>query len=277
VREEPGLLDYACRWPLRLWMLLVGLFLYAPLVVLVVMSFNDSRRTTQWRGFTLDWYRRVFSDLELLQSLFNSLTVAALSTGLSLVLGTLAALALWRFRFTGRVMADRALALPIVVPEICVGVAMLVFFARVMPWPADLAWPLSLGPIVIAHVSFSFPFVAVVVRARLQGFDRSQEEAARDLGASDWQALWDVVIPHLRPALLAGALLAFTLSLDDFVITFFTAGPDTVTFPVKVYSMVRFSVTPAVNAVSTLLLAVTVLLTFLALRLQARADRESRP
>ncbi len=276
MREEPGLLDYARRWPLRLWMLLVGLFLYAPLFVLILMSFNDSRRTTQWRGFTLDWYRKVFEDWELVQSLLNSLTIAALSTAFSLVLGTLAAIALWRFRFPAKTLVDGGFSLPIVVPEICMGVAMLIFFARVMPWPAGLPWPLSLGPIVIAHVAFSFPFVAVVVRARLQSFDRSQEEAARDLGASDWQALWDVVIPHLRPALLAGALLAFTLSLDDFVITFFTAGPDTVTFPVKVYSMVRFSVTPKVNAISTLLLVVTVILTFIALRLQARAETEKK-
>jgi spermidine/putrescine transport system permease protein len=271
VRDAPGLLDYARRWQLQLWMLLVGLFLYAPLVVLVVMSFNDSRRTTTWQGFTTDWYAKVFTDTELVQSLINSLAIAAFSTAISLVLGALAAIALWRFRFTGRALVDGAFALPIVVPEICMGVAMLIFFARVMPWPVGLPWPLSLGPIVIAHVSFSFPFVAVVVRARLDSFDRSQEEAARDLGAGDWRALWDVVIPHLRPALLAGALLAFTLSLDDFVITFFTAGPDTVTFPVKVYSMVRFSVTPKVNAISTLLLAVTVLFTFLALRLQARS------
>jgi spermidine/putrescine transport system permease protein len=276
MREEPGLLDYARRWQLRLWMLLVGLFLYAPLFVLVLMSFNDSRRTTRWRGFTLDWYRKVFEDWELVQSLLNSLTIAALSTGISLVLGTLAAIALWRFRFPAKTLVNGGFSLPIVVPEICMGVAMLIFFARVMPWPAGLPWPLSLGPIVIAHVAFSFPFVAVVVRARLQSFDRSQEEAARDLGASDWQALWDVVIPHLRPALLAGALLAFTLSLDDFVITFFTAGPDTVTFPVKVYSMVRFSVTPKVNAISTLLLVLTVILTFIALRLQARAETEKK-
>lgn len=277
MREVPGLLEYARRWPLRLWMLLVGLFLYAPLFVLVLMSFNDSRRTTQWRGFTLDWYRRVFEDWELVQSLLNSLTIAALSTAISLFLGTLAAIALWRFRFPARPLIEGGFSLPIVVPEICMGVAMLIFFARVMPWPAGLPWPLSLGPIVIAHVSFSFPFVAVVVRARLQSFDRSQEEAARDLGASNWQALWDVVIPHLRPALLAGALLAFTLSLDDFVITFFTAGPDTVTFPVKVYSMVRFSVTPKVNAISTLLLVLTVILTLIALRLQARAEAETKP
>lgn len=274
--EKPGLLDYSRRWPLQLWMGLVGLFLYAPLAVLVAMSFNDSRRTTHWKGFTLDWYRRVFEDSELVQALMNSLTIAALSTLLSLVLGTLAALALWRFRFPGKTAVDGAFSLPIVVPEICMGVAMLIFFARVMPWPAGLPWPLSLGSIVIAHVAFSFPFVAVVVRARLQSFDRSQEEAARDLGASEWQALWDVVLPHLRPALLAGALLAFTLSLDDFVITFFTAGPDTVTFPVKVYSMVRFSVTPKVNAISTLLLVFTVILTFIALRLQARAEQEQK-
>lgn len=274
MREKPGLLDYARRWPLRLWMLLVGIFLYAPLVVLVVMSFNDSRRTTKWQGFTFDWYVKVFEDSELVQSLVNSLTIAALSTVLSLILGTLAAIALWRFRFPGKPLVDGAFSLPIVVPEICMGVAMLIFFARVMPWPPGLPWPLSLGAIVIAHVAFSFPFVAVVVRARLHSFDRSQEEAARDLGASDWRALWDVVIPHLRPALLAGALLAFTLSLDDFVITFFTAGPDTVTFPVKVYSMVRFSVTPKVNAISTLLLLFTVVLTFIALRLQARAEAE---
>jgi spermidine/putrescine transport system permease protein len=276
MKDEPGLLDYARRWPLRLVMLAVGLFLYLPLVVLIVMSFNDSKRTTRWQGFTLDWYAAVFRDAELVQALVNSLTIAAFSTAISVVLGTLAALALWRFRFPGRTLVEGGFSLPIVVPEICMGVALLIFFARVMPWPVGLPWPLSLGAIVIAHVAFSFPFVAVVVRARLASFDRAQEEAARDLGAGQWRALRDVVIPHLRPALLAGALLAFTLSLDDFVITFFTAGPDTVTFPVKVYSMVRFSVTPKVNAISTLLLLFTVALTFIALRLQARAEQEQK-
>jgi len=276
MREAPGLLDYARRWPLRLVMIAVGLFLYLPLMVLIVMSFNDSRRTTHWKGFTLDWYAAVFRDAELVQALLNSLTIAALSTVISVVLGTLAAIALWRFRFGGRSLLQGAFTLPIVVPEICMGVALLIFFAKVMPWPVGMPWPLNLGSIVIAHVAFSFPFVAVVVRARLASFDRSQEEAARDLGASQWQALLDVVIPHLRPALFAGALLAFTLSLDDFVITFFTAGPDTVTFPVKVYSMVRFSVTPKVNAISTLLLLFTVILTFIALRLQARAEAERK-
>ena len=148
------------------------------------------------------------------------------------------------------------------------GVAMLVFFARVLPWPQGLAWPFNLGAIIIAHVAFSFPFVAVVVRGRMASFNRELEEAARDLGASEWRTLKDVILPHMAPSLVAGAFLAFTLSLDDFVITFFTSGPDTVTFPVKVYSMVRFSVTPEVNAASTLLIVLTVALTAVALKLQ---------
>jgi spermidine/putrescine transport system permease protein len=271
MREPPALLDYSRRWPLRLLLAATGLFLYLPLVVLVAMSFNDSRRVTVWRGFTFDWYVRVFENRELLSALGNSLAIACLSTALSLVLGTLAAIGLWRFRFPGAAALSASFALPIVLPEITLGVAFLIFFAHVLPWPAALPWPLGLGPIVIAHVAFSFPFVAVVVRARLESFNREQEEAARDLGASPWRALRDVVLPHLRPSLVAGALLAFTLSLDDFVITFFTAGPDTVTFPVKVYSMVRFSVTPEVNAVSTLLLVLTILLTLVALRVQSAA------
>ena len=159
------------------------------------------------------------------------------------------------------------MALPIVVPEICLGVAFLVFFTQI-GWPNDLPWPFSLGSITIAHVTFCFPFVALVVRARLASFNREQEEAARDLGASEWQSFRDVLLPHMKPGIIAGALLSFTLSLDDFVITFFTSGPNTITFPVKVYSMVRFSVTPEVNAVSALLILLTVILTAVALKMQ---------
>ena len=147
------------------------------------------------------------------------------------------------------------------------GVALLVFFGRV-GWFAGTRWPLNLAPIVIGHVAFSFPFVAVVVRARMAGFDRSLEEASKDLGASEWQTFWHVTVPYMRPGLVAGALLAMTLSLDDFVITFFTSGPETLTFPVKVYSMVRFGATPEVNAASTVLIVVTLALTVLAMRLQ---------
>ncbi len=266
--EKPGPLDYLRRWPLRLWLAAVMLFLYAPLVVLIVFSFNDSRRTIVWRGFTFDWYATAVADQSLLEAFTNSLVIAVSATLISLALGTCAAIALWRFRFPFKAIFEGALSLPIVVPEICMGVGMLVFFARVLPWPSDLPWPLSLGSIIIAHVSFCFPFVAVIVRARLASFNPEQEEAARVLGASEAQFFRDVLIPHLRPALLSAALIASTLSLDDFVITFFTSGPDTVTFPVKVYAMVRFSVTPEVNAASTLLILLTVALTAIAVRLQ---------
>ena len=264
----PAPLEYLRRWPIRLSVGAVLVFLYAPLITLMIFSFNDSKANVVWRGFTLKYYIKALHNDSLIQAFSNSMVIAFFSTILSLILGAMAAIVLWRFRFVGKTAFDGALAIPIVVPEICMGVGMLVFFAKVLPWPQEMPWPLNLGNIIIAHVSFSFPFVAVVVRARLASFNREMEEAAKDLGASEFRALMDVVIPHIQPSLIAGALLAFTLSLDDFVITFFTAGPDTITFPVKVYSMVRFSVTPEVNAASTILIVVTVLLTFLALKFQ---------
>ncbi len=270
-REKPGPLDYMRRWPLRLIVGATLLFLYLPLITLMAFSFNTSRRNVVWQGFTTDWYVRAFNNESLLQAFVNSLTIAFFCTLVSVVLGALAAVMLWRFRFPGKTAVEGSLALPIVVPEICMGVAMLVFFARVLPWPTGLPWPLNLGAITIAHISFAFPFVATVVRARLASFNRELEEAAKDLGASEWRTFWDVLVPHMQPGLIAGALLAFTLSLDDFVITFFTAGPDTVTFPVKVYSMLRFSVTPEVNAASTVLIVVTVILTAIGLNMQNQA------
>ncbi|MFW5681218.1 MAG: ABC transporter permease [Pseudomonadota bacterium] len=268
---RPGPLDYTRRWWLRLWLLGVFVFLYAPIAILIAFSFNDSRRNIVWQGFTTDYYVRAFNNLSLMEAFGNSLTIALLSTVISTLLGGLLALGLYRFRFPGRSGVEAATTLPIVVPEICMGVALLVFFAEI-GWPGGLPWPLGLANIVAGHVAFSFPFVAVVVRARLQGFDRAQEEASKDLGASEWQTFRYVTLPYMRPGLIAGALLAMTLSLDDFVITFFTSGPDTLTFPVKVYSMVRFGATPEVNAASTLLIALTILLTIVAVRLQ-RPDK----
>ncbi len=264
-------LEYNRMWQMRLWLLLVFFFLYAPLTALVAFSFNNSKRNTVWRGFTLDYYHKLFSDQALLIAFGNSLTIAFIAMIISLVIGALAAVLLWRYRFIGKTAVEGAFTLPIVVPEICMGVAMLLFFTRVVPWPNNMIWPLSLGSIIIAHVSFCFPFVALVVGARLASFNKEQEEAARDLGANEWQAFRDILLPHLRPALIAGGLLAFTLSLDDFVITFFTSGPDTVTFPVKVYSMLRFSVTPEVNAASTMLILLTIVLMAFMMVLQGRA------
>ncbi len=268
-RVPIGALEYSRRWSLRLIFLVTLVFLYAPIVTLIAFSFNDSRRNIVWKGFTLKYYERALQNDELLLAFANSLTIAFFSTLISVILGAMVALLLWRFRFPLKAPLEGAMALPIVIPEICMGVAMLAFFARV-GWPAGLPWPLNLSSITIAHISFSFPFVAMIVRARLVSFNRELEEAAKDLGASEWEALRDVIIPHMRPGLIAGALLAFTLSLDDFVITFFTSGPETVTFPIKVYSMVRFSVTPEVNAASTVLIVITVCLTALAMWYQNR-------
>jgi spermidine/putrescine transport system permease protein len=260
-------LEYSRTLWMRLWVGAVMLFLYAPLIVLVIFSFNDSKRNVVWRGFTTKYYEKAVGNDQLVEALVNSLTIAALATIISLALGAVAAVMLWRFRFPLKSAVDGTISLPIIVPEICLGVAFLMFFAGV-GWPTDLIWPLNLGAITIAHITFCFPFVTMVVRSRLASFNREQEEAARDLGASEWQVFRDVLIPHIKPALVAGALLSFTLSLDDFVITYFTSGPDTITFPVKVYSMVRFSVTPEVNAASTLLIILTVILTFIALKVQ---------
>jgi len=266
-RKPIGPLEYTRRLWLRLWLLAVFVFLYAPIVILIVFSFNDSRRNIVWQGFTTDYYVKAAENASLIEAFSNSLIIASVSTVLSTIIGALLALALWRFRFPGKAALDGVSALPIVIPEICMGVSLLVFFNRV-GWPTDMVWPLSLMPIIIGHVAFSFPFVAVVVRSRMAGFDRSLEEASKDLGASEWQTFWNVTVPYMKPGLIAGGLLAMTLSLDDFVITFFTSGPGTLTFPVQVYSMVRFGATPEVNAASTVLIAVTVILTIIAVRWQ---------
>ncbi|MBL9071216.1 MAG: ABC transporter permease [Sphingopyxis sp.] len=260
-------LEYSRTLWMRLWVGAVMVFLYAPLIVLMIFSFNDSKRNVVWRGFTMKYYDKALNNDVLVEALVNSLTIAALATVVSLILGAISAVMLWRFRFPLKGAVDGTISLPIIVPEICMGVAFLMFFAKVQ-WPTDLIWPLNLSAITIAHITFCFPFVTMVVRSRLASFNREQEEAAKDLGAGEWQMFRDVLIPHMKPALIAGALLSFTLSLDDFVITYFTSGPDTVTFPVKVYSMLRFSVTPEVNAASTILIILTIVLTAIALKLQ---------
>ncbi len=270
LRNAIAPLEYSRRWSLRSIFLASLVFLYAPIFVLIAFSFSESRRLINIKGFTFDWYVKAFNNSDLQLAFANSLSIAFISTAVSVILGAMTALLLWRFRFPLKPVYEGAVALPIVIPEICLGVALLAFFARV-GWPSDLPWPLNLSQITVSHIAFSFPFVAMVVRARLSNFNRELEEAAKDLGAGEWGAIRDVIIPHMKPGLVAGGLLAFTLSLDDFVITFFTSGPDTVTFPLKVYSMVRFSVTPEVNAASTILIVITVVLTAVAMWLQSKS------
>ena len=240
--------------------LLVYVFLYAPIAVLVIFSFNAARQTAVWDGFTLDWYRRLAEDARLLRAVRNSLLVAAATTLVSTVVGTLAALALARYR-TRVVGATRTLLLlPVILPEVVLGAALLTFFSAV-------EMRLSLATVVIAHVVFCVSYVAVVVRARLAGLDPALEEAARDLGAGPFETFRRVTLPLILPGVAASALLVFTLSIDDYVVTSFVAGVGATTLPLHIYSMLKVGVTPEVNAVSTLLLAGTVVLIAAAHRL----------
>ena len=243
---------------LHISLLVTLLFLYTPIIVLIIFSFNDSRRNIVCKGFTLKYYKKMFSNEILLEAFLNSIVIALITTILSLMLGVLTAILLWRFQFPLKSLYQGMIMIPVIVPEICIGIAFLVFFNWI-GWPTDLIWPLNLAKIIFAHSLFCFPFVAIVIRAKLVSLNRECEEAAKDLGANAWHVYRDIWFPHLKPSLIAGGLLAFTLSLDDFVITFFTSGPETITLPIKIYSMVRFSVTPEVNAASTVLIVVTIL------------------
>jgi len=229
-------------------------FLYLPLVIVVVYSFNDSRLNAEWVGFTLDWYRKLSENNEMLLAAGNSLMIALVASLVSTVLGTMAGVAMYRYRL--RLLPILVLT-PIAIPEILMGVSLLIFFVM-------LNFTLGLVSVALAHIAFCIGFVAIVVRARLAGMDESLVEAARDCGASPWQAFAYVTLPLIMPGVIAGALMAFTLSIDDFVITFFTAGAGTVTLPLQIYSMIKIAVTPEVNAVSTLLMLLTLVLIVIA-------------
>ena len=238
-------------------------FLYAPILILVVFSFNSSRFVTAWGGFGFRWYRELFQNEAMAVALRNSLIVAVASTLISTVFGTMVALVMERHQFFGKMAFDALLYLPIIIPDIAMAVMLLLFFVMA-------SIKLSIFTIIISHVAFNISFVAIVVRARLVGFDRSLEEAAQDLGANELQTFWHVTLPLLMPGILAGALLAFTLSLDDFVITFFTAGVGSTTLPLRIYSMVKLGITPEINAISTLLLLVSMSLVLVSLFLQRK-------
>jgi spermidine/putrescine transport system permease protein len=254
-------------WGVRLlktWSGLVYGFLYAPILILVVFSFNDSKRNAVWRGFTFKWYGELLHSSEILMALGKSLEVAIIATTLATILGTLAALGLSRGTFRGKAIYSGLIFLPIVIPEIIMGVSLLSLFVA-------MKFTLGLPTVILAHAAFSTSFVAVVVRARLQGYDPTLNEAAADLGATPWQTFREVTLPLILPGILSGALLAFTLSFDDFVITFFNSGAGATTLPIKVYSMIKFGVTPVINGVSTIMLSVTFTLTVLADVLQKKA------
>ncbi len=230
---------------LRGYSFLVYLYLYIPILILIVFSFNNQKLNIVWKGFTLHWYDVLFRDNQVQRATMNTLIIAVVSTIVATIIGTLAALAMQRYRFPGYSASEAVMYIPIVIPEVVMGISLLVFFAM-------LNIKLGLFTIAVSHIAFNIPFVTLVVRARLHGYDNAIDEAAMDLGADEMTTFRRVTLPTIMPGILSGAMLALTLSLDDYVITFFTAGPGSTTLPLQVFSMVRFMVTPEVNALSTL-------------------------
>lgn len=261
-------------------------FLWLPIIVLFVFSFNDSKSVSRLSGFSTEWYEGIFTNVvgagedfstsEMLESFQNSLVIAGVSTLISTVIGTMVALALARGRFPGKRALDGLLYFPLVIPEITQGVSLLLFFSILAKWWRGVSGQVvqrGFGTVVIAHVAFSISFVALVVRARLTDMNPNYEEAARDLGANEWRTFWRITFPLILPGVLAGALLALTISLDDFVVTFFTRGAGFDTLPIFVFGLLKLSPTPAVNAISTLMLVLSSLLVGVSLALQGREAR----
>lgn len=251
---------------LTLTTILVYLFLYLPIVVLIVFSFNSSRTNIVFEGVVNQgpcgpfyWYCQLFRNRDVMDATRNTLVIAVTSTVISTIVGTMAALALQRYRFRGRDASETTMYFPIVTPEIVMGIGILVMFSAVFGFinsalalPPDGRLSMGMGTVIISHIAFSVPFVILTVRARLHGFDNRVEEAAMDLGANELTTFRRVTLPLIAPGVLAGAMLAFTLSLDDFIITFFTTGPGATTLPIYVYGLLRRTVTPEVNALSTI-------------------------
>lgn len=237
---------------------LVFAFLYLPILVIVALSFNKSRFGVRFTGFTFDWYIRLFSNERILEYLTNTLIVAVVSTAFSTILGTLLAVGLVRYQFRLQSALRYLLYVPVVVPDVVMGISLLLLFDVVRD---AIGWPrLSLFTIILAHISFQIAYVTLVVRARLMLLDPTLEEAAKDLGATPWLTFREVTLPLIMPGVVSGALLAFSLSLDDFVVTFFTAGPGSTTLPLYIYSSVKLGVSPEIHALSTLMVGVTILI-----------------
>lgn len=228
-------------------------FFYIPILSMVVFSFNNARLATVWGGFSTKWYEKLFHNAQVLKALTLSLEIALISATVATILGTMAGIALARFRkFRGRTVFSGLVTAPLIMPEVITGISSLMFFimmAEFIGWPAQRGFT----TVTLAHITFSMTFVTTIVQSRLVQADTAIEEAAMDLGSRPWQVLWDITLPIISPAILSGWLLAFTISLDDVVITNFTTGPGTTTLPILIWSKVKLGVTPDINALATLM------------------------
>lgn len=278
---------------IKITAILVYGFLYAPIIVLIIFAFNSSRTNilfegviSQWGPLQMSgstvvqspcgpfhWFCELARNNEVMSATRNTLTIAITSTIISTVIGTMAALALQRYNFKLKSFSQVSLYIPIVIPEIVMGIGILVLFSQLFALingALGVRFTMGLPTVIVSHIAFSIPFVTLVVQARLQGFDKSFEEAAMDLGANEIVTFWRVTFPMILPGVLAGALLVFTLSLDDFVITFFTTGPGSTTLPIYIYGLLRRIITPQVNALSAVWVMVVISIVFILQRLQNR-------
>jgi len=292
------------RW-LGGYAMLGYIFLYLPILMVIIFSFNSSRLGGVWQGFSLEWYLRLFENDLVLQATQNTFIVAIVSTIISTIIGTLLGVGLARYVFPTKRIFVWFMYVPVVIPEIIMAVSLIIFYSLISSnsggWAESLllaseaggalSWlqiglgnflqsisnlfKLGLPTIIMAHVTFQIPFVAIVVRSRMAGFDRSLEEAARDLGASELRVFNNITLPIIMPGVVSAALLAFTLSIDDFVITFFTSGPGSTTLPVYIYGSVKRGIKPDINALSTIIIVVTVVLLLLSNWIQQRSSRQN--
>lgn len=256
-------------WLRTLFIILVLLFLFLPIFVLVVFSFNESEMNIVFTGFTTKWYAHIFQNADLCEAFKNTILIAILSTAISTILGTLAAVGLKKFNFFGKTFINNLIYIPIVISEIVLGIALLSVFSL-------LRVELGFWSILLAHITFSTPFVINSVRSVLFSIPPSTEEAAEDLGASRWQTFFRVTLPLIKPGIYSGAILAFTLSLDDVVVSYFTAGPGTNTLPLYIYSIIKTGITPDVNALTTLMLLATIILLFVSYYVRTRKTHKSK-
>lgn len=254
--------------PSGIYLALVLCFIYLPVVVVVIYSFNVSKNDIQWLGFTLDWYKKMAGNSVLMDALKNSLTVAVCSCLLSAVIGTIGAVGLSRWAFRSKGLLENMAMLPIMIPEIILGMVFLAFFSF-------LNLPFGMFTLIIGHTSFCIPYIFLVVKGRLVGLDPSIGEAARDLGASQVRMFFDITLPLIFPAVMSGTLLAFAMSLDDVVISFFVTGATTNTLPIKIYSQIKFGVTPEINALCTVMLIITFTLIFVSGKIGAKNNTQT--
>jgi spermidine/putrescine transport system permease protein len=263
------------RPSLWLWInaVLLYVFLYAPIIVVIAYSFNSAKRGGPWRGFTTEWYGTLFQSAEKLSAVENTLILAVSSTAVSTVLGTLLGYGFNRYSFPGKKLFSWLMYIPVIIPDIVAAVAMLMFFAMLRNLIG--LFELGLPTMIVAHITFQTPFIGIIVRSRLADMDPSIEEAAHDLGADTWQTFRHITLPLMMPGVFAGAALAFTMSIDDFVVSFFTAGPGATTLPILIYSSVKRGITPDINALATLIIMVSILGTLLITIFQRRGRNES--